>query len=202
MTKLVDLSGGIYGRLTVISRDGNMYGKVAWLCECSCGVRLRVSGADLKSGNKSSCGCLKIDLARNKNLSHDMTDSDEYRIWSHMKDRCFNPRNKKYPDYGGRGIRVCPKWKDSFESFYADMGPRPGAEFSIERINNNAGYSPGNCRWGTRKEQGRNKRNNRLVRYGDRDCTIAELAELSDKPYLLIYKRIVNLGWPVELAIR
>ena len=68
MTKLVDLSGGIYGRLTVISRDGNMYGKVAWLCECSCGVRLRVSGADLKSGNKSSCGCLKIDLARNKKI--------------------------------------------------------------------------------------------------------------------------------------
>lgn len=202
MTKLVDLSGGIYGRLTVISRDGVMYGKVAWLCECSCGVKLRVCGADLKSGNKSSCGCLKVDVTRHKNLSHGMTNSEEYRIWCHMKERCLNPNSIGYSDYGGRGIGVCPRWRDSFESFYADMGPRPNPNHTIERINNNSGYSRGNCKWATRIEQARNKRNNRLVQYKDKDYTIAELAEMAGKSYMTIYKRIVKLNWPVELAIK
>lgn len=201
MTKLVDLTGRTYGRLTVVSRDGNMYGKVAWLCVCQCGVELRVSGADLKSGNRSSCGCLKIEVTRQKNYSHGLTDSVEYKTWCRMKERCYNPRIKNYADYGGRGISVCPRWLESFENFYTDMGPRPGNGYSIERKNVNAGYSKGNCRWATSKEQARNKRNNRIVRFKGDELSIAELAEMVNKPYNLIYKRIARLNWPVERAL-
>lgn len=201
MARLVDLTGNVYGRLTVLSRDGDMYGKVAWPCRCSCGTVLRVSGADLKSGNKSSCGCLKIETIGNLNRTHGLTNSDEYSIWRKIKDRCFNPNTRNYDDYGGRGISMCDRWRNSFENFYADMGPRPSPDHSIERRNNNEGYSPGNCIWATRVEQARNKRNNQLVQFNGKDVTIAELAELANLNYHLVYKRIVILGWSPEEAV-
>lgn len=201
MTRLVDLTGNVYGRLTVLSRDGDMYGKVAWACRCSCGTTLRVSGADLKSGNKSSCGCLKIETIGNLNRTHGLTNSNEYSIWSKIKDRCFNPNTRNYDDYGGRGISMCDRWRNSFENFYADMGPRPSPDHSIERRNNDEGYFPGNCVWATRVEQARNKRNNKLVHFNGRDVTVAELAESANLDYHLVYKRIVILGWSPEEAV-
>lgn len=201
MTKLVDLSEKVYGRLTVISRDGTLYGKVAWLCKCECGIELKVCGADLKGGNKSSCGCLKVETTKMINYSHGMTESPEYKIWCNVKERCLNPNSKNYSDYGGRGISICPKWRHSFEAFYKDMGPRPSIHHSIERENNNAGYSPGNCKWATKTEQARNKRNNHIVEFNGEQMCIAALADKVGKPYSLIYKRITRFRWPVELAV-
>lgn len=197
MSKLVDLIGRTYGRLTVISRDGDMYGKVAWVCKCQCGAELRVSGADLKSGNKSSCGCLKIEVTRLKNYSHGLANSAEYKTWRRMKERCYNRNAINYSDYGGRGITVCQRWRESFKDFYNDMGPRPGPKYSIERKNVNAGYSKGNCRWATRKEQDRNKRNNRHVFFEGRCMTLVELAELLDAQYDLVYYHLRRCQWSV-----
>jgi hypothetical protein len=114
-----------------------------------------------------------------------------------MKERCYNPNAINYADYGGRGISVCPRWRESFEDFYKDMGPRPGPGYSIERKNVNAGYSKGNCRWATRKEQDRNKRNNRLVEFEGRTLTVVELAEMLDVSYNKLYHHLFQCNWSV-----
>jgi hypothetical protein len=116
----------------------------------------------LKRGWTQSCGCLQKDRAKD-NAKHGKTGSPEYHAWSAMIQRCTNPKTKQYKDYGGRGIRVCQKWKCSFESFYADMGPRPSKAHSIDRKDNDGNYEPGNCRWATEREQKMNTRQN--VRY-------------------------------------
>jgi hypothetical protein len=125
----------------------------------------------------------------------------EYRVWENMKERCYNKNHKSYKDYGGRGIIVCSEWVSSFESFLEDMGEAPGKEFTIDRIDNDAGYSKANCRWATKRQQARNRRSSTRVQWEGSTCTVVELSEKIDLPASLIYQRIYS-GKPLTDEVR
>jgi hypothetical protein len=155
-----DLTNKIFGKWTVIefSHRGK-YGDSHWLCRCNCGTKQIIFGGNLRSGKTTQCvNCKKIEAKKNPYaFKHGMSKTNTYRIWYGMKERCYNTKNEKYKDYGGRGISVCDNWKNSFENFYTDMGERPRG-LSIDRINNNGNYEPSNCRWATPTQQMKNTR--------------------------------------------
>lgn len=153
--------GNKYNRLTVIGEVEKQSRKRYLKCVCDCGQQTVVRSDKLKSGHTKSCGCLQRERVRDalsKTKTHGMTNSGEYYIWCGMKSRCFNENNKSYKYYGGRGITVCDRWRDSFENFYEDMGPRPSSIHQIDRINNDGNYEPGNCKWRTPSENCLNRR--------------------------------------------
>jgi hypothetical protein len=155
----VDLSGQKFSRLTALERALDAKG-TRWICRCDCGNLVVVRGIYLRTGNTRSCGCLAKEQARNlcrSRATHGKRNSPEYGVWHAMRQRCGDPNNKRFADYGGRGIRVCARWRE-FANFYSDMGPRPSDVYSIDRINNDGNYEPSNCRWATAKEQRANQR--------------------------------------------
>lgn len=147
--KRLNLKGRKFGCLTVLSFAGTRSMRTLWRCSCDCGRRLTVRGGDLTEGKSTSCGCSRI--------VHGQLNTPEYSVWRGMKARCRNSRRPGYKYYGGRGIRVCARWRRSFISFLADMGRRPKGR-SIDRKNNNGDYTPRNCRWATPEEQRNNQR--------------------------------------------
>ncbi len=160
--KPVDLVGLRFGRLLIVERGVNSStGKCRFWCVCDCGVKKKlVLGTSLLTGKTKSCGCYRVEFGRKIGSSyatHRMTDTPEYRCWANLKDRCYNKSNKSYRRYGGRGIRVCKRWRKSFEAFLEDMGLRPDPKLTIERKNNNGHYEKRNCMWATRSQQQRNK---------------------------------------------
>lgn len=165
-----DLTGQRFGRLVCISRhsdrrsSGEMYAR--WSCVCDCGTHHDVDSRALTRGQSRSCGCLQRDRAREtarKNATHGRSGTPEYYTWQKTLSRCYNTNDNAYSNYGGRGIRVCKRWKASFGAFLEDMGARPSSSHSIDRIDNSRGYSPDNCRWTDRKSQNRNARSNVLT---------------------------------------
>jgi len=171
MSKTKELTGQKFGRLTVVSRAGSNKGRATWDCICICGNRKIISGKNLLNGITRSCGCLcKIGKKR-----HGMAESPLYQTWCCMRTRCTNINKDNYRNYGDRGITVCERW-DKFENFYADMGDRPEG-LTIERRDNSKGYSPENCKWATQKEQQRNRRNNRMIKYLGKTKCLAAWAE-------------------------
>lgn len=160
----IEMSGQRFGRLTVVERNGSYRGKKAiWRASCDCGGEISVIGVNLRNGHTQSCGCLKRDSARLvslNNITHGearLGRSHEYRTWTAIKNRCSNPTNPAYRNYGGRGIRVCERWENSFERFLADVGRCPPG-LTLDREDNDGGYDPDNCRWATPLEQRHNRR--------------------------------------------
>lgn len=152
-----DLTGARFGRWRVASFDSFRCNNNYYFCVCDCGTRRSVSSSTIKRGRSKSCGCLRSELNRKRTcgITHGMTKTKEYRAWRAMRNRCENTNQRAYHRYGGRGISVCKKW-DRFEAFFADMGKAPSARHSIDRINNDGNYEPGNCRWALPKQQSRN----------------------------------------------
>ena len=163
---LKNLVGKRFSRLIVLSRaENDAHNKTQWLCRCDCGVEKIIGAAPLLRMLTKSCGCLKSEVVTKRQTKHGLFYRPEYVVWGGMKARCYNPNHASFKDYGGRGISVCDRWKDSFENFLADMGERPSRELTIERRDNDAGYSPDNCYWATRLEQAHNKRS--VIQVGD-----------------------------------
>ena len=159
MTRIINLIGQKYGRLTVIERYKNSKNnRVQWKCKCDCGNYKIVTSSDLRSNKIKSCGCLRkekaIILGKNTNLKHNMTHTRIYRIWISMRNRCYYKKNIAYKNYGKRGIKVCKEWKDDFMNFYnwaINNGYKD--DLTIDRIDVNGNYEPNNCRWVDMKQQ-------------------------------------------------
>lgn len=194
-----NLVGRRFGRLVVIAFSGerDKRGAVIWDCLCDCGNSHRAITQDLKRHSIYSCGCLARELSSDRLRKHGLGDTDEYNIWERMISRCHNPDDSNYHHYGARGIAVCQRWRESVEAFIADMGKRPSRRYSIDRIDNNRGYEPGNCRWATDQQQARNNRKNRLLTYQGETLCISEWTErLGFKPYTI--QNRLHYGWTVE----
>jgi hypothetical protein len=166
MTGFEDLTGQTFGRLTAVSRVENTpHGAARWSCSCACGAVFVVNARAMKSGNTSSCGCLKVEITGAKRRTHGATSglvrTREYSVWKSMHQRCGNPKTKMWSDYGGRGIKVCDRWSD-FANFRDDMGDRP-IGLTLERRDNNGGYSKENCVWADRATQSLNTRRTRYI---------------------------------------
>ena len=209
MGKFIDRTGLRYGRLTVLSLDESPPSKsLKWFCRCDCGVEKSVLATGLATGDSKSCGCLALEQSRARNRTHGMSRSRggvgaarEYNIWVNIRARCNNPQDPSYPRYGGRGITVCDRWQASFEDFLADMGAAPSKHHSIDRKNNSEGYNPGNCRWATPTEQGRNKRNNRMLELDGVSRPLIEWVEITGISRSAINVRL-RKGLPISEVLR
>ncbi len=164
----IDLTGRRFGQLVVVSHAASGAFGIRWLCQCDCGNTHTAYAGNLKNNSTKSCGCAQHTIV------HGGSYSSEYAIWKAMRRRCGSARCIEFKNYGGRGITVCPRWAQSFKAFQEDMGPRPSAAYTLDRINNEGNYEPGNCRWATRIEQASNTRRSRFIELNGEWVTLSE----------------------------
>ena len=189
----INLSGRKFGRLTVIKMIENT-GKLKspFLCKCDCGNKVIATQNSLTVGHVKSCGCIGIErmshLAKDTLTTHGMAYTPEYRCWCHILSRCGNPNVPSYCNYGGRGITVCDRWKESFSNFYEDMGDRPEGT-TLDRIDVNGNYCKENCRWATIEQQSNNKRTNVFINYNGERLTLTQVArKMGISPKILFHR--------------
>lgn len=194
MSKCIDLTGQVFGRLTIIKKVGISKNKFAlWLCKCTCGNEIIVTSNNLRTGNSKSCGCFATELRRKKLLKHGFKHTRIYNIWRAMKQRCCNKNSSNYKNYGKRGIRICQEWLDDFINFYNwALEHGYSDNLSIDRIDTNGNYEPSNCRWITLKEQNNNRRSNNNITIGKKTQNLElwckELHIKRYQVYTLVYK--------------
>lgn len=200
--KYEDLTGQRFGRLLVIRTTGLRGSNRYWLCLCDCGIEKEVSAGNLKSGTTLSCKCLLIENKTKHGGSSRRNGKDpEYGVWSHIIGRCTNPSDAGWENYGGRGITICDRWRESYANFLADMGRRPSPRHMIERKDNNKGYEPSNCEWSTRQVQNNNTRRNRIIEFRGESKTLAEWGRTTGIRPHCIRQRIDIYGWTIEEAL-
>jgi len=199
MPHIINLAGQKFGRLTVLEQIKNTK-FTSWKCRCSCGNETVVTTNSLKNKKIQSCGCLRKEITIKRMTTHNMSRSPEYKAWQHMKDRCYKPTDKSFKNYGGRGIEVCQEWRDSFLAFYNHIGKRPSSKHSIDRINNNGNYKPGNVRWANRKVQANNSRHNHLITIDGITQTITQWGKATNTSITVIRYRL-SLGLEDKEAV-
>lgn len=201
MTRKIDMTGRRFGRLIVVAEAGrNKHRAVMWLCRCDCGTESTVRAQYLRSGHTTSCGCWKREVPGTWSLKHGQSKTRLYRIWRNMIRRTTEPDFPDYPNYGARGIAVCPEWRESFEAFARDMGPTHQDDRTLDRIDNGGNYELANCRWATAIEQGRNRRSNRLLTFEGQTMPVTAWAERTGISDSAIRSRLKS-GWPIERAL-
>lgn len=196
-------AGETFGRWTVLHEDTHAHGR-AWRCQCECGAERVVLQARLRQGKSRSCGCRAIDMTRARSIGqtyskkHGMFGTRIHSTWANMLSRCRNPHDKEYKRYGGRGIKVCERWRD-FSAFYEDMGDAPKG-FQLDRIDNNGDYCKENCRWASSKTQNNNRRDNFMITLGGETKTLAQWSEITGIHRMTIKSRILR-GWSPARAL-
>lgn len=205
-----DMKDQRFGRLIVVSYHGKKGTHHQWKCVCDCGNEKVANAGNLRHGGTQSCGCLHRERVVAKNSTHGFTRGAKkhpiYLVWRSMRSRCENPNVKAYPNYGGRGISVCDRWrigedgKSGFECFLEDMGPKPSPKHSVERVRNNLPYSPSNCMWATKSAQARNRPNVYQVDVNGRTMTLKEAAEHYQIPRTTVLSRL-RYGWALQDAL-
>jgi hypothetical protein len=206
MGRTPDLSDQEFGRLRVLSFAGrDRAGRARWLCQCECAKEVEINAYRLQTGHTRSCGCLRIEASVEKlhgvhtrQTAHGLSKTKEYKSWSSMMHRCSNALAHNYSNYGGRGIVVCERWFQ-FENFLADMGERP-IRTSLDRIDNDGAYEPGNCQWSTPVTQSGNRRNSRYIIVEDKRMTVAEAARQYGIDRGVVRVRL-GMGWSVKKAL-
>lgn len=193
--RFLNLTDRDFERWTVLGYAGNKY----WWCKCACNTVRRVYGPSLTRGLSESCGCLLSEITAARNRTHGRSNSREWRAWSSMKKRCYKPTATHYDRYGGRGIRVCDRWLNSFEHFLADMGFCPVGH-AIERIDNDGAYCKENCVWATMTAQCRNRSSNRKITWRGETRLLVEWAAITGIQRLTIHARLKR-GWTVDEAL-
>ena len=190
-----------FGRLTALNPNGHDVSPsrkhILWACICDCGKTVDVRLNALRSGGAKSCGCIKKE--GNSNRKHGMTKTPEYMTWARIKARCTNPKSQDFIDYGGRGIKMCESWLNSFENFFKDMGKRPDGMSSIDRIDVNGDYCKENCRWANDHTQSRNKRNNRNLEFNGLEMCITDWSRHLGINVSSLIQRLRE--WPLEKAL-
>jgi hypothetical protein len=196
---LAALAGqAVFGAWAVLG-EGTKRGYVR--CRCVCGTEKECYVYNLKHKKTTNCGCKKPEALAAAKRTHGMTDTPEYRVWQHVITRCYNPNADKYEYYGGRGISVCARWRESFSAFLEDMGPRPSPKHQLDRKDNDGNYEKANCRWATRIEQANNKRSNHLLTLDGRTQSVASWGrELGISGRTIITR--LRRGWTVDRALK
>lgn len=202
-----NLIGNKYGRLTVMDfYDYNKYGQATWVCACDCGNTSIVRSSDLKTGRIRSCGCLWQERIREAKTTHGMSYSNVYAEYRNMKRRCYDENSHNYNYYGGRGIKMCDRWRDDINEFHNDVSVLPhfGEEgYTLDRIDNDGNYEPGNVRWATYKEQSNNRRPRsckHMYEYDGEMRSLKEISSLTGVSYRTLLSRITK-GWDPKIAI-
>ncbi len=189
-----DLTGLRFRFLSVLNINKDKYNRTVWDCLCDCGKSTTVRTYDLKNGTVVSCGCYSAKKIGDFQRKHGMYNTIEYSTWEGIKQRCLNEKNDGYLHYGGRGIKICLRWQNSFEDFYIDMGPRPSKYHSIERKNVDGDYEPGNCIWILKIDQGKNKRNSLTLEINGEVKLIIDWCKHYNIPIQLVKGRLKR-GW-------
>jgi len=187
----LELTGKRFGRLTVVRKSDKLgkRGEVRWICKCDCGKTTNSLGAALRTGTARSCGCLRSELTAARFTTHGWARRPLFVIWRNMIKRCYDPRDPSFHNWGGRGIKVCDRWRNSYDNFEKDVGARP-ANQTLGRIDNNGDYEPSNCRWETRKQQANNMRTNDCLQFNGETLTLSQIADISGVPYKTLWRRL------------
>lgn len=186
----IDMTGKKYGNSIAIRHVGKCSGRqYTWLFACDCGKEFVAVGCEVRRGSINECPSCAAQRKLNSVTTHGKTNSPEYAIWTAMKSRCHNQNTIHYADYGGRGIKVCDRWKNSFENFFFDMGCKPDG-MTIDRINNDGDYDPKNCKWASRLDQSNNKRNNRIITINGESMTLSQWSKKCKVGESTIRKRL------------
>jgi hypothetical protein len=202
-TQAKDITGQTFGRLTALGPVGRKRRKIVWLCQCSCGNLYSVEGVYLRVGNTRSCGCLAPDINAERMSTHGMHSDPLYQVWQAMIKRCINCNDSRYSSYGGRGIAISGEWRHDFKAFYNHVSQLPNFRkkgYSLDRIDNDGNYEPGNVRWATTGQQNRNNRRTHLVTHNGKTQCLTDWAQeygLNRRTFTMRLER----GWTFERAL-